>query len=210
MELKLQKLIDNLTTVANVQDMDANNSIVVRLSNSISAKLNVVVCSVTEPTNIILPLNVAWINLDPASQYYKKAMVRVSKEVSTLFAHTWVEALYYADVMADQYYDEADKMYLLESSNISNASDIVKGIVKLSVAPEDVANPIAVGEGDPRLTDARAPLSHVHPLQPAEALKTSTNIVSISQSAAPVAGQVLMATSDTTAAWVTLTASDIH
>lgn len=41
---------------------------------------------------------------------------------------------------------------------VEDASHIVKGITRLSVAP--VAEPIAVGDNDPRNTDARTPLSH--------------------------------------------------
>lgn len=36
------------------------------------------------------------------------------------------------------------------------------GVVKLSVAPASSENPVAVGTNDPRLTDARTPLSHTH------------------------------------------------
>ena len=46
------------------------------------------------------------------------------------------------------------------SMNIPNASSTVKGIAKLSVNPVVVSIPIAVGDNDPRNTDARTPLAH--------------------------------------------------
>lgn len=44
-----------------------------------------------------------------------------------------------------------------------DASDAVKGITKLSIAPNDPTNPIAVGVNDPILTAPRVPLEHGHP-----------------------------------------------
>lgn len=43
---------------------------------------------------------------------------------------------------------------------IPDASDVVKGITKLSVAPVSPTDPIAVGDNDPRNSDARTPLPH--------------------------------------------------
>lgn len=43
-----------------------------------------------------------------------------------------------------------------------NASTVQKGVVKLSFPPANPTNPIAVGEGDPRLTNPRPPTQHSH------------------------------------------------
>lgn len=48
-------------------------------------------------------------------------------------------------------------------TDLFDASDVVKGITKLSVAPDDAENPIAVGVNDPILTAPRVPLEHGHP-----------------------------------------------
>ena len=210
MELKLQNLITQLTTISNIQEMDTSNAVAVRLSNTIAAKIYVIVCAINEPTNMVLPLNVAWLNLNPTSLHYSKILVRTSKDASSEYTYSWSEVSYYADVFVDQYYDDADTLLLTESSNIGNASDTVKGITYLSVAPADATKPIAVGDNDPRNSDARTPLPHSHPLLPAVALQTMTNVVTVNTGAAPVAGQVLYATSPTTAVWHTLTAADIH
>lgn len=41
-----------------------------------------------------------------------------------------------------------------------DASTTTKGVAKLSVAPVDATNPIAVGTNDPRMSDARTPTAH--------------------------------------------------
>lgn len=47
--------------------------------------------------------------------------------------------------------------------NIYNASDTVKGVTKLSVAPDNADEPIAVGINDPILRGPRPPTEHRHP-----------------------------------------------
>ncbi len=47
------------------------------------------------------------------------------------------------------------------------------GIVSLSVPATDTANPIAVGDNDSRMTNARTPLAHVHPISDVTNLQTS-------------------------------------
>lgn len=48
-------------------------------------------------------------------------------------------------------------------ANIAKASGSIAGITKLSLDPEVLGDPIAVGTNDPRLTDPRLPLDHTHP-----------------------------------------------
>lgn len=47
-------------------------------------------------------------------------------------------------------------------AEVEDASVAVKGVTKLSVAPVSAADPIAVGNNDPRNTDARVPTAHTH------------------------------------------------
>jgi len=51
---------------------------------------------------------------------------------------------------------------VLESGLRVNSSDTTRGIVRLSTAPETSLIPIAVGDNDPRMSDARVPLQHNH------------------------------------------------
>ena len=48
--------------------------------------------------------------------------------------------------------------------NIPLATETVYGISRLSVPAEDVDDPIVVGDNDPRLTNARPPAFHTHPI----------------------------------------------
>lgn len=47
-------------------------------------------------------------------------------------------------------------------ADVGLATSSNTGVVKLSVEAVDVLSPIAVGDNDPRMTDARTPLSHTH------------------------------------------------
>lgn len=85
-----------------------------------------------------------------------------------------------------------------------DASTTVKGVSKLSVAPAVPTDPIAVGDNDPRNTNARTPtgaaggdLSGTYP-SPSVA-----KVNGVSVPASPSAGQVLTATGPTAAAWQT-------
>ncbi len=54
---------------------------------------------------------------------------------------------------------KAVKTYV-DNATPSDASTTVKGVTKLSVAPVLASNPIAVGDNDPRNSDARTPTAH--------------------------------------------------
>lgn len=210
-ELKLQQLISSLETASGIRNMDEANPITHRLSNPTIRKVTAIVCSVNEPNNLILPLNVTWFVFDPLSPYYRQALRRVSKNPSVGAGtnHTWELIDTIAQVFEDQYYDSEDAALLNKETPVPTASTTVQGIARLSYTPADPNNPVAVGEGDPRLSDPRTPKPHSHPETPATKIKTKTGVITISQDVAPVIGATLVATSSTTAEWRQLTSSDI-
>lgn len=210
-DLKLQKLIESLEVASDIRNMDDTNPIVHRLSNPTVRKVTAIVCSVREPATLILPINVTWFVFDPLSPYYKMALRRKSKTTvaNSGFVHQWELVDTIDEVFVDQTYDSEDSALLTENEPVPAATTTVQGIARLSFAPVDATDPVVVGEGDPRLTDARTPKAHSHPEVPATKLKTKTGVVTINQSVAPVVGAVLVADSPTSATWRKLSSSDI-
>lgn len=211
-ELRLETLIDHLEGVSNLQNMDALNPIVTRISHPTNKTVAVIACSQKEPSTLVLPLNVTWIDFDGRSLNYKKALRRVSKTPDPVTGrdHTWEIVETYAEVFAPQFYDAADTALLTTQNPVPAASTTVLGVARISTPAEVSSNPIAVAEGDPRLSDARPPTAHTHEEVPATQIKTATGVVTVSGSEAPVAGATLVATSPTSASWRKLTTSDIQ
>lgn len=209
MELRLQRFIQAQEVTSSIAEMDSNNPIVLRHSHVTKGTVTVVVCAIDEPRTLILPLNVTWICFDPNSNYYRQALRRVSKDTSAEFEHTWELIDTYAQVFVDQFYDAEDQGQLADDSIPVAATTTVAGIARLSAEAQNPGNPAVVVEGDSRLSDARPPLAHTHPLRPAEQLRNSQTVVTIVGGAAPVAGAVLIATSATSAQWARLKTSNI-
>lgn len=211
-DLKLQNLIGSLEVASDIRNMDETNPIVHRLSNPTIRKVTAIVCAVREPSTLILPLNVTWFVFDPLSPYYKMALRRKSKTTvaNSGFVHQWELIDTIDQVFVDQVYDAEDTALLNENEPVPAATTSVQGIARLSFTPQDASDPVVVGEGDPRLSDARTPKPHTHPEVPATKIKTKTGVVTINQSVVPVVGATLVADSPTSATWRKLTSSDIQ
>ena len=211
-EKRLETLIDDLQSAANLQNLDALNPIVVRLSHPTNRTVTVIACAQKEPSTLVLPLNVTWIDFDPLSLNYRKALRRVSKETDTVNGrdHTWEIIETYDEVFVTQFYDDADTALLTTQNPVPAASTSIMGVARLSVDPKVSSNPVVVAEGDPRLSDARTPKAHTHEEVPATQIKTANGVVTVSGSEQPVAGAALVADSATTARWRKLTTSDIQ
>lgn len=210
-EKKLESIRDSLRIVSDVQNMDDTNPIITRISNTTVRRVTTVVCAVREPYNEILPLNVIWFDFNQNSPYYNSARRRVSKQANSAqgTVHTWEVIDTMAEFEVDQFYDDEDSEILNTQTPLPLANTTTLGVAKLSVAPTNAANPVVVGEGDPRLTDAREPLDHTHPEKPATQIQTRTGVVTIKNSSAPVPGATLFATSPTSAVWRQPTSNDI-
>lgn len=212
MELKLEKLIQNLEKIAQDRGLSEDNPVVVRLSHPAASMVSVIAVAQQEPHLLILPLNVTWINLNPTSPNFRRALRRQSKDDPNdgIHTHTYVVLETYEQVFVEQYYDLDDEQ-IITSGNVAGAATTTSlGLVRMATAPAVAGNPIAVGANDPRLTDARTPLAHTHPQAPAQALATSTTNVIINNSTAPSVGHVLVAVSSTEATWRALTSADIQ
>jgi hypothetical protein len=211
MELKLQNFIKNCEEIAGLRNLDDTNPIKIPITHPNLGLINVVICATKEPDTMVLPLNVVWLNFNPRSNHYRKALKRISKDSSALYSHTWEVLYYFQDVFDRQYYTAEDLNIIADETMMASlASDIDHGIVRLSTPAVSPNDPVVCGDNDPRLFDARDPLPHTHPQEPTQHLRTSTNVVSIEGSTAPQPGMVLVANSTNTAVWRFLTEDDIQ
>ena len=209
MEKRLEDFITQVEQVSYMRNLDAANPIVLRFSHPSIAKVTAVVCAQLEPTQLILPLNVVWVDLDPQSDNYRNALQRVSKNTVAPFEHEWVLLEQYDDVFAEQNYDAADEALLTSADAVAAATLTEIGTVRLSAVSSTPESPVVVGEGDERLADPRDPTAHSHEQLPAASLRTQSTNVVISGAVRPVAGSILFATSATTAEWRAVTSTDI-
>jgi hypothetical protein len=213
MEKQLVDIREAMRVVSDIQNLDETNPIPIRIQNSTVRRVTTVVCALREPYNEILPLNVIWFDFNPNhGAYYNTARRRVSKnaDVSAGTVHTWEVIDTMDQFNVDQFYDAEDSAILAQLDPIPGATTNVLGIARLSVAPVSPSAPIAVGEGDPRLTDARKPTEHTHEEKPAVSLKTKSGTVSISGGATPVIGSTLIYGGNNNAQWRQLTSTDIQ
>lgn len=211
-ELRLDQLINDLERLSNMQNLDSLNPIVIRISHPTNRTVAAIVCSQKEPFTLVLPLNVTWIDLNPLSANYRKALRRSSKneDVQHGREHTWEIVELYDEVFVVQFYDDIDTALLTTQNPVPVATTSVLGVAKLSRPSDQPSNPTVVVEGDPRLSDPRTPKYHTHEETPATQIKTATGVVTVGGSEAPVQGAVLVASSATTASWRRLTTSDIQ
>jgi len=211
MELLLQRYIAGLEVVSDAANLSEETPQVMRRTNTSIGKTSTFVCALKEPWNMILPLNVIWIDFNPNSSTYRHALKRVSKDADGLNAeynHTW-EVLYYLEnIWDEQFYDTDDLSSIGSGETAGAASTTEMGIVLISHDAPDGSTPVAVVQGDPRLDDAREPLPHEHAEIPATELQHATGVVAISNGT-PAVGSVLKATSSTSAGWGKLMAADI-
>lgn len=207
---RLMTFAESARQIAILRGVASNNPVVLRMTTPISGNISIVVCSLEEPVNAILPVNVLWIDLNPSSMRYLKVYRRLGKTGgSNGLVHRWEMLSSYLHLNDAQTYDSEDLSKIQASISFGPASYANMGIVRLSTPAATASDPIAISDTDPRLSDARNPLPHTHALPPVTAIKTATGVVNISQAIPPAAGKVLIATSATTAEWRQLVHTDI-
>ncbi len=108
MEKKLSDFVENATALADTRNIGVNQVVSLKIQNPLTGKEHVFVCSLSEPSNILTPINTMWIVLDPASARYKTVLRLVSSTPSTEFFHTWAEVNTYNDLFTNaQHYEYA-------------------------------------------------------------------------------------------------------
>lgn len=210
MEKRLEDLMKAFYVASDIENLDGSTPILMRKSNPSINKTVSFICSVVEPTQMVLPLNVVWFNFDKSSKYYNTALKRVSKESpsSGEFEHTWKLLYYYDEAMEAQFYDQEDQDAIGGSQKVSVATMETFGIVMLHENPAEGEDPRVILDTDPRLSDARTPTEHDHDEKPATMLAHATGHLTIVDSE-PVIGATIIAKSATECEWRQLRDTDI-
>jgi hypothetical protein len=198
----LQDRIAEWLDLADRRNLAVENPITITVENS--GNKYMICISHKEPNHVTLPFNVTWIVANPTSLNYGHALRRVSSLPAGGRRNTWVRLQTEQDLWDElQFWDVSASFRLgeVEISATGNATNLVRGFFKLETAPEPGTedDPEVVGSNDPRMSDARQPTPHSHPLLPAIELAGSTGInafsVIINTGPVPVAGQILAITS---------------
>lgn len=208
MELRLQQFIESVQIVSDIDNLNAESPVVLRFYEPDQDVTVSVVCSIEEPTNMIIPLNAIWIVFDKESPYYKQALQRTSKNPSPGFAFTWKRLYFYADVFTEQTYDPDD----LDGVNVEPvgpATVDTMGIVQLSIASTNPTNPAVISEGHYTLENDRDPNEHTHPERPAVSFVTSSSSIPIIDQMTPDIGMALVV-GNSGAFWRFLAETDIN
>ena len=205
-----QKLRDFVHDIRDYADIESyTQPVIVRRTNPVIAKTTTVVAAKTEPHDLTLPLNVLWIQFDSSKSDYLTVYRRESKATpqNGTTVHTWVKVTQYVDLWEDQLWDSGDDIL----PNTSDASTGALGIVRLTVTPTNPGDPVAIGEGDPTLTNARDPLPHdeMHDEVPATRLATTGRAVVIEYGTSDD-GNTLLTDHLGDASWGDLTSNHVY
>jgi hypothetical protein len=222
-----QELIDWVNSkhaLADARNLALYNPVVFRLPlSSLSLEQVLVVFSYREPDYRSYPFNVIWVPSDPILPDFK-TVLRRSGKASTVYRNTWTPLEDIEELIDEaQFYDSSfDNTFLLGEvgpQDIVPATVAISGIVQLEIEPVDPEDPVVVETTDPRMTNARTPLAHTHPVEPYTQINgqlDGSTRVQI-QGSGPQAGQVLrisgQSNGDPTlfyASWITLTQTDIE
>lgn len=204
--MTLAEFVEKCLALAGFRNLSAENPVVIRVNADTGNEFQIVV-SHLEPSFSVLPYNVTWIVADKNSANYKRAMRRVTSLPFAGYRNTWEILTTYEDVFNfPQYYEMSGSFQLgeIQLNGITTATMKVRGTVTLAneanafLQEIDPKFPVIVGDNDPRMTDAREPMPHSHPLQAAEMLAGASGLneffVTIKDSTPPKAGQALLIT----------------
>lgn len=100
----------------------------------------VIVVSHTEPSDLVLPINVIWVNVNSSSIDYMKALKRVSKEDSVTYAHTWQTLALFEQVTDyEQVFDATDILRSTPQQDVKFISEKDGGLPKQLLKSGDTA-----------------------------------------------------------------------
>lgn len=202
MTFTLNELIQSLLDVNNFLDTEQR-----QVTRMISPVLNTsvtIVISATEPYDEPLPMNVVWLDMNRASDMYRKLRQRKSKAPANGLQNTWALVEKIDTVYTAQHYDPSD----IPGNTFNVATNNLYGIAQLTTEASDAGRPTFVSTDDPRNFDARDPLEHSHQEKPAREFATKDGKVNIT-SIPTLRGQTLVAKNVDTAVYDKLSAQEL-
>lgn len=223
MEQELIDFIEAKYALADARNLALYNPVVFRIPYGVgNASSVMMVFSFREPDYRSYPFNVIWVPSDPTLPDFKTCLRRSGK-AQTIYRDTWDQLETLAALTDEaQYYDNSsDNTFLLGELGVVEvvaATTTVAGTVFINISPVDPDQPIIVGANDARLTDARTPLAHTHPVEPYYEIAGDINGISkvVIQGVGPTPGQALIITGQDAGdsnifytAWRTLTQDDL-
>lgn len=110
MDIKLQKFVQSLQTLADIRNLSPSNPVVIKVEQPVTAYQFTVVAASVEPSANGVPLYATWVVIDPTSIHHLKALQLVSTDPPGVghvsgFTQSWVELQNYDDIFSNpQYY----------------------------------------------------------------------------------------------------------
>lgn len=150
----LQSVIDRAISVAATKGLTGSKRVTV--VNEIGGAEIMLVVSYNEPHSVEAPLNLIWINGDPAHPDYKVARKRASRVGSNGFIHTWSTITEFSQLAA-QFWDVPqpdDNDHNLHNANIDNPHRLTaEQLDALKKTGDTTSGPLLLRPGKNAVTD---------------------------------------------------------
>lgn len=154
MELRLQKLIEQVIGIADIRNLSATNPITVTQKNLNSNDNTILIVAVNEPWQYPLPANVTWINYNTESVHYKRALKRTGYDPQPAngYTNSWELLETYDSVFnPPQYWEEGSSdledrfNHHIDTVNNPNPHEIAPGAIgALALSGGVMTGPIIV------------------------------------------------------------------
>jgi hypothetical protein len=105
MGTKLSTFIEDCSRIADSRNLGPYNPIILNIEHPVTSFRYLVACSVTEPSNLGMPIGVTWICLDATSLNFNKALKLISTTPTDGYNLEWVILTTYEEIFdGPQYY----------------------------------------------------------------------------------------------------------
>jgi hypothetical protein len=194
---------DKIAIADNYRGLDDINPVEIVIEDAYKNKYTILV-SHFEPDAVTVPFNVSWINNNPNHKDYKKLLRRVDATSydNSGYHYVWSVLSTVEEIFAEQQFwkKQADPILgEVDKFGLNPATVKVAGAFFLTDDGADAATRAAISNSDPRMSDARDPLPHIHAQSPATKFASGRNgdnsqFIIYTEADAPNAGDILVVT----------------